>query len=51
MQEKLFMPILGISDLDSYKKEASGIFKIKDIKNTPLLVMKAENDPIIGWDQ
>ena len=37
----------GRTDHAQVQKESSGIHKIKFIKNTPILVLKSANDPII----
>ena len=50
LEERLYKPIFGIPDLQSYKREASGIYKVKNI-TTPLLILKSHDDPIIGWDE
>lgn len=49
-EEKYVKHILGIEDLELMRKEASGIHKVHLIKQTPLLVLKAQNDPILGDD-
>ena len=41
MEEKLFAPIFGYNVSNDYKKDASGIHKMSQIKNTPLMVMKS----------
>jgi hypothetical protein len=41
MEDELLGNIVGYSMLNEYKVEASGIHKIAQIKNTPLMVMKS----------
>ena len=38
----------GVKDIFASREAGSGINKIGDIKNTPTMIFKAVNDPLIG---
>lgn len=49
-QERLFKPIFGFDDLITAHREASSIYKLKNLQNTPMFILKTKDDPVIGHD-
>ena len=48
IEEHWVSKMYGIKDIHASREAGSGINKISHIKNTPTMIFKAVNDPLIG---